>query len=362
MSVRMAFVRGGVGMTENPLDLHVVGRTADGFLWHTIRRSTGSWTAFGDVLDVVNLSSLRGHVVDVACGRRAAIAAPGNVEGLYVLVAFENEPPRLLFRSSNDGSWSQQPGAFFPTSRKVAVGTFTSTPQGGGMGLNQIHMAAVTDDGHLLTALANATETQPVQLLDDVETMAGETGQLRAVALDSIVTAGSQSSVPLLAVTAKAELLWTRGHGATIADPSGTWTPWLEVVVGTAERRVPADAIDADFADGSVVAVTGDGHVWLAQAVTPGISGAWRIWEDLETTTTIFTGDWSGTITTITDVGTFNTVAAKQSGNGLHVVGTTTNGKLWHQLRMFPTESHFRDIELAGVGQDVGDFTAVDCG
>jgi hypothetical protein len=264
-------------MTENPLDLHVVGRTADGFLWHTIRRSTGSWTAFGDVLDVVNLSSLRGHVVDVACGRRAAIAAPGNVEGLYVLVAFENEPPRLLFRSSNDGSWSQQPGAFFPTSRKVAVGTFTSTPQGGGMGLNQIHMAAVTDDGHLLTALANATETQPVQLLDDVETMAGETGQLRAVALDSIVTAGSQSSVPLLAVTAKAELLWTRGHGATIADPSGTWTPWLEVVVGTAERRVPADAIDADFADGSVVAVTGDGHVWLAQAVTPGISGAWRL-------------------------------------------------------------------------------------
>jgi hypothetical protein len=26
------------------------------------------------------------------------------------------------------------------------------------------------------------------------------------------------------------------------------------------------------------------------------------------------------------------------------------------------TASRFRDIELAGVGQDVGEFTAVDCG
>ena len=92
-----------------------------------------------------------------------------------MLVAFEDEPPRLLFRSSNNGSWSQQPGAFFPTARKVAAGTFTSVPQGSGTGLNQIHMAAVTDDGHLLTAFADAIATQPVQQLDDVETTAGET-------------------------------------------------------------------------------------------------------------------------------------------------------------------------------------------
>ena len=133
-------------MAENPANLHVVGRTADGQLWHTIRSPSG-WTPFGDVLAAANLPSFRGRVVDVACARRAAIAAPGNIEGLYVLVAFEDEPPRLLFRSSNGGSWSQQPGVFFPTARKVAAGTFTSVPQSSGTGLNQIHMAAVTDDG-----------------------------------------------------------------------------------------------------------------------------------------------------------------------------------------------------------------------
>lgn len=68
------------------------------------------------------------------------------VEGLYVLVALDDQPPRLLLRSSSDGTWSQQPGAFFPTARKVAGRTLTtlSSPF-----RNEIHLAAVTDDGHL---------------------------------------------------------------------------------------------------------------------------------------------------------------------------------------------------------------------
>jgi hypothetical protein len=97
-------------LSENPANLHVVGRTADGLLWHTIRSPTG-WTGFGDVLLAAGLPSLRGHVVDVACARRLANTA-AVVEGLYVLVALDNQPPRLLLRSSNDGTWSQQPGAF----------------------------------------------------------------------------------------------------------------------------------------------------------------------------------------------------------------------------------------------------------
>jgi hypothetical protein len=344
-------------MAENPANLHVVGRTADGQLWHTIRSPTG-WTPFDDVLAAANLSSLRGRVVDVACARRAGIAAPGNIEGLYVLVAFGDEPPRLLFRSSNGGSWSQPPGVYFPTARRVAAGTLTSIPQGSGTALNQIHMAAVTDDGHLLTAFANAAGTQPVQLPDDVETTAGETGELRAVALDSIVGIDSPPVVPLLVVTADARLLRTRGHGATVGDPAGQWTPWTEVLAGTVARAVPADAIDADLAAGSVVAATGDGHVWLAQALPTGVLSAWV---DLETYTATFSGGpWSGTFTTTFDVGTFGAVAAGWTSEGLHVVGATTDGRLWHQLRT-PT-SIFRDIELVGVGRDVGAFTAVDCG
>jgi hypothetical protein len=311
------------------------------------------------VLAAAGLSGLRGHAVDVSCARRASVAAPGNVDGLYVLVALDDEPPRLLFRSSVGGTWTQQQGAFFPTARKVAVGTFVSVSQGtSGTARNEVQMAAVTDDGHLLTASAPATATQPVQQPDEVEATAGETGEIRGVALDSVFAIDSPTSVPLLIVTADARLLQTRGRGATIDDANGQWVPWIEVLAGPVARAVPADALDADLAARSVVAATGDGHAWLAPALPTLALGAWV---DLETYTATFSGGpWSGTFTTTFDVGTFSTVAAAWASEGLHVVGTTTDGRLWHQLRS-PT-AIFRDIELAGVGADVGAFTAVDCG
>jgi hypothetical protein len=342
-------------MPENPNDLHVVGRTADGQLWHTIR-SPGGWTPFGDVLAAANLPALRGHAVDVACVRRLGV----SIEGLYVLVAFDNEPPRLLLRSSNDGTWSQKPGAYFPTARKVAAGRFRSVSQGAGTPINEIHMAVVTDDGHLLSAYADVTATQPVQQPDDVELTAGETGQLRAVTLDTAMAIDPpSSSLRMLAVTDDARLLQTVGRGAGIVDPNGQWTPWTPVVAGTPALPVPADALDAELAARSVVAVTGDGHVWLAPAIPASLMLG--PWVDLETYTYTVSGPvWSGTFTGAANVGTFSTVAAEWAGQGLHVVGTTTNGRLWHQLR--GGISIFADIELVGVGQNVGSFTAVDCG
>jgi hypothetical protein len=349
-------------MPENPSDLHVVGRTADGQLWHTIR-SPGGWTPFVDVLEAANLLALRGHVVDVACTRRMGV--PGVVDGLYVLAAFDNEPPRLLFRVSNGepknaGMWSQKPGAFFPTARKVTAGAFTSIADSpAGKRFDEIHLAVVTDDGHLLSAFAEVTATEPVQQPDDVELTAGETGELRAVALDTASALGSpSSSLRLLAVTADARLLQTVGHGAGIGDPNGQWTAWLEVAAGPGGLVVPADPVDADLAARSVVAATGDGHVWLAPAI-PGLGlGAWV---DLETYTYTVSGAvWSGTFTGVANVGTFNTVAGAWANEGLHIVGTTTNGRLWHQLRGLSMA--FGDIELAGVGQNVGDFTAAGCG
>jgi hypothetical protein len=321
-------------MPENPANLHVVGRTADGLLWHTIRSPSG-WTAFDDVLAVAGLSSLKGHVVDVACTRRTPVTA-GVFQGLYVLVALDNQPPRLLLRNSDNGSWSQQPGAFFPTARKVAAGTLTNL---GGPNIDEIHLAAVTDDGHLVSAVHDFTATQPA-VPDDVELTAGETNQLRAVALSTIRLIG-QSRMTLLAVTADGDLIQTSGRTAQ-------WDPWIAVSGFFVGQPLPADAIDTSLAREGVVLVTGNGHVWLATYLPNGFLSRWR---DLEISN----------VGTVVDVGTFATVAAGSTTEGLHIVGTTTDGRIWHQLRPSPS-AIFRDIEQVGVGQDVGLFTAIDCG
>jgi hypothetical protein len=323
-------------MPENPANLHVVGRTADGQLWHTIRSPTG-WTAFGDVLAAAGLPSLRGHVVDVACSRRVAGGSP-VVEGLYVLVALDDQPPRLLLRSSNDGTWSQQPGAFFPTARKVAAGTLTtlSSPL-----RNEIHLAAVTDDGHLVSAVHDVSATQPV-LPDDVELTAGEIGDVRAAALSTIVAIGV-SGVSLLAVTADGNLLESTGR-------SGQWRFFAQVIAGIVGQPVPADAIDVSLARQGIVLVTGDGRVWLAIYLPNDPNNRLSSWQDLELSNV-----------GLSDVGTFATVAAASTTQGMHVVGTTTDGHLWHQLRPSPS-AVFRDVEAVGVGLDAGSFTAVDCG
>ena len=102
----------------------------------------------------------------------------------------------------------------------------------------------------------------------------------------------------------------------------------------------------------------GDGHVWIASQFS---NGTWAKWLDLETYTATFSGgSWSGIFTATADVGSFSKVSCAVTNEGLHVVGVTTNGRLWHQLRS-NTMPVFRDVERVGVGQDVGSFTAVAC-
>jgi hypothetical protein len=332
-------------VTEAPASLHVVGRTADGRLWHTIR-SPGGWTPFGDVLAAAGLSSLSGHVIDVACVRRLPINSPVP-QGLYVLVALDDQPPRLLLRSAGSGTWSQQPGAFFPTARKVAVGTLSTIEA---PSRNEVHLAAVTDDGHLVTAVHDFTATQSV-LPDDLEQSAGEIGDLRAVAMTAGV-AISTSAVQLLAVTADGRLLQTTGR-------TGQWAAFTNILTSTQAGPLPAAVLDADLGNGAnYVAVTGDGHVWLAT-----FDGTWQTWRDLETFIATFSGGpgVGGTFTATQDVGTFATVSTATASEGIHIVGVTTNGQIWHQLRSSPSVI-FRDVELVGVGQNVGTFTTAACG
>jgi hypothetical protein len=84
-------------MPDDPMALHVAGRTADGRLWHTIRRPSG-WLPFGDVLAASGLGALTSEVVDVACARRHQIGTTLE-EGLYVFVAFSQERPPDVSRS-----------------------------------------------------------------------------------------------------------------------------------------------------------------------------------------------------------------------------------------------------------------------
>jgi hypothetical protein len=214
-------------------------------------------------------------------------------------------------------------------------------------------LAAVTDNGQLLAAehqYGAASSSAP----QDVEATAGERGDFEAVALQSGVGIDI-TSVALVAITAQGRLFGTSGS-------DGAWQPFDELVASARAGDLPADVIDADISLESlasdIVAVTSDGHVWIAAQFG---NGTWARWADLETFTATFSGPvWSGTITQTADVGTFSKVSCATTNEGLHVVGATTDGRLWHQLRSNAMPV-FRDVERVGVGEDVGSFTAVAC-
>lgn len=121
-------------MPENPAALHVVGRTADGKVWHTIRSPTG-WAPFSNVLAQAGRLDLEGlgEVVDLAAARRTGLALNGQPEGLYVLLALNDARAVLLFRNADTGAWSQEATAFFPhNARRVAAAVSFLVSQGGG--------------------------------------------------------------------------------------------------------------------------------------------------------------------------------------------------------------------------------------
>jgi hypothetical protein len=335
-------------MPENPLALHVVGRTGDGRLWHTIR-TPGGWTPFGDVLAASGLSALSGEVAGVACARRLMIGTALE-EGLYVFMGIARDRPRLLFRSSDTGLWREDAAPAFAPSSRVAVATRgsvgTLTPS------SMLHLAAVSNAG-VLFAAAQAFDASSPDVPVSVEWSAGERGDLRAVALLSGVAIDSVATM-LYAASADGRVYVTFGS-------SSAWSPFADLDTTSGPGQRPGDVLALAAAQNGTstehAIVTGDGHAWIA---TRFLNGTWARWRDLETYTATFTGGpgVSGTFTASLDVGTFNSIAVATTGEGAHVVGTTTDGRLWHQLRA-TTMPVFRDVELVGVGQDVGRFTAV---
>ena len=401
-------------MPENPNDLHVVG-CADGEVWHTIR-SPGrlapagkQWTGFTDVLAQSQRPAfVKGRAVDVACARRTAV--PGLEDGLWVLIALSNRVPILMFRQSS-GQWQQ-----FNTeglldsrdTRRVAIGTVhrRPVPNDPNSDYEVLHIAFVNGDGSwwLVFGDANGPLTGPFNL----DERAGGYGRVSAIALDSMfvfgedpLTGPSPAESPLLAVFdqelgggAKGPLAGSLGLmrytllvgpefiGTIDGSPSTVRVePWQVILPspGTAAGLPPGSGtivVDADLAMRSVVAATGrgggrmahlPGMALLAPDQVPNIRepnyvGIKPRWIDLEALNLpVNTFDVFGDLVPI-DYGKFATISASLSADVRHFVGTTTDGRVLHQLRpLYANFGFFEDVET-GVGQNVGTFTAVDCG
>jgi hypothetical protein len=328
----------------------VVGRTADGKVWHTIRTPTG-WTPFGNVLAAAGRLDLEGlgEVVDVAAARRVGPALNGHPEGLYVLLALNDARAVLVFRNADTGAWTQEATGFFPhNARRVAAAVSFIVSQGAGTARSELHMAVVTDNGFLLTAIHQHGSASP-DVPADVEWFAGDRGDNRSVAMLGMGAIDAPStSVELVASTAEGRIFTTTGG-------PNAWSPFADV----AGRR--GDVVDAAVASTGAevdyLAVTGDGRVWLAARN----GSSTQPWRDLEEVNVVVTGGGVVVNTTqIVDVGTFQRVAGASTTEGVHILGVTTNGHLLHQLR--PSAGRmFRDVESVGVGQNVGAFTAAAC-
>ncbi|MBT2225106.1 hypothetical protein [Nonomuraea sp. NEAU-A123] len=90
---------------------------------------------------------------------------------------------------------------------------------------------------------------------------------------------------------------------------------------------------------------------------TFAMGGVWGPWTNFETAKFPFPPG----VEVDFEPGQFPRVSISKATEGLHVVGTAS-GQIFHQLRNPGSVAIFRDVELVGVGQDVGYFVSVACG
>jgi hypothetical protein len=280
--------------------------------------------------------------------RRVGPALNGKPEGIYVLLALNDARAVLLFRNADTGAWTQEATAFFPhNARRVAAAVSFIVSEGNGPSRSELHMAVVTDNGFLLTAIHDHGSASP-DVPADVEWFAGDRGDYRSVAmLGQGAIDAPNTSVELVTTTADGRVFTTTGG-------PNTWSLFTEVSGRTGD--VVDAAIASTAAETDVLAVTGDGRVWLAAR-----NGSGPRWRDLEEVNVVISGGGVVINTTqVIDVGTFQRIAGAPTTQGVHILGVTTNGHLLHQL--MPSQGRiFRDVELVGVGQNVGAFTAAAC-
>jgi hypothetical protein len=368
-------------MPENLADLHVMAVTTDGNVWHT-RRSPNGWTPF------VALPNLPGPAVDVACVRRLAVApetAPAT-DGLWAFIAFENAPPQLRFRNSDTSQWeSAVPGNILPlpTATRVAVtvspGVAPPGDPNAGAARAYVHLAVLAngvtppDQGRIIAAIMpNRGAGGVPSAIAEVQTSgAGDLGAAVALALapaTSIAPVPGQESVAALGVTFDDGSLFFTSGGVSASASSGHWEPFRarDLVPPGGPGARPGRIDDVALATGQagpaiadpneyLVAVRGGGDADVYGATLS--SSGWDGWNNFE----IFRAPF---VSVDTEPGNFRRVSVSKAAEGLHVIGVAQPGLLLHQLRTpaAPGLAIFRDVEVVGVGQDIGTVVAAACG
>lgn len=334
-------------MPENRSHVHVVGLTSDGRLWHTLRRP-GGWSPWTDVYQRL-LVSWHERVTDVAAVRLLNLPNTTYTEGLYVVLSTVDGQLPILFRDPDTNSWARVAALNGHPARRVTAAFSAQFELEVSGGSQRLQVGYVTPGGSGMGLGLQLGATAPY-----LSYVLPDQGLLRALSFGFARGSLHDSIYPLSVVAIRADGRAWLGGG----NPASNLAHVDLEGAGAGEVGDLVDLIGTGpgWGDHHIVGVTGDGRIWLASRLA---DGSWRGWRDLELTRFVITAN--GVLIDgeqITDVGTFHRAAATASSEGLHLLGVTTDGRLWHQLRPDPWAA-FRDVELVGVGQDVGFFVAV---
>jgi hypothetical protein len=318
-----------------PVDLHVIGATTDGKLWHTMRfeepEAGRRWQDLGDVK--VQTGDV-GAFVDVDCARE--FVEPLDPQGILHVVGVTSDgrlwytardPVTHGWKPFRDGELSADgPGPFL----RAAV---TAAPQADRV---ELVVAGVTADGGLW-----ATTRKPEGGFNPFARVAPPPSSDRTCRTAALAAAsGATAATHLAAVSGDGHLWHTMGR-------PGQW-PALQDVERSGAGGQPRDVTDVACADDlDLVAVAGDGHVWH----TTRDGTAWTQFTDPEARK---------------DVGTFTRIGVSNIQSGLHICGVTGDGGLWHTLRIGQAEADARAVfgnvrAVAHAPSAVGPFQAVAC-
>ncbi len=223
-------------------DLHLVGLTDDGRMWHTIRHDDQSWQPFfGDVKGVE--SNDPGYFRAVACA--------GVNDDLHVVALTDTGGMWHTIRH-RDGSWQPSFGDV-KSVESNDPGHFSAVGCAGVSG--ELHVAALTDDGRMWHTIRHDDQSWQPFFGDVKGVESNDPGYFSAVAAGS----GVNGDLHLVATTD------TGGMWHTIRHRDGSWQPSFGDVKSV-ESNDPGhfSAVGCAGVNGEVhvVGLTDDGRMW----------------------------------------------------------------------------------------------------